>query len=72
MRKFFVSERGLVVVLFVAVLVTFSLAHNYSKEIEDAYIGVNIGVAKGFYLTQTTVKENKVDFATFKSPAVKK
>jgi hypothetical protein len=72
MRKFLVSERSLVVVLFVAVIVTFTFAHNDSKEIEDAYIGVNNGAVKGFYLTQNTVKENKATFAPVKSVENKK
>jgi hypothetical protein len=68
MRKFLVSERSLVVILFIAVLVTFSFAHNDSKKIEEAYMaGLNNGAVKGFYLAQNTAKEKKADFATFKS-----
>jgi hypothetical protein len=68
MRKFLVSERSLVVILFIAVLVTFSFAHNDSKKIEAAYMaGLNTGAVKGFYLAQNNAKDKQVEFATFKS-----
>ena len=61
MRKFLFSERSLVVVLFVAVLITFSLAHNDSKEIEQAYMTEsNNGFVKPFYLTHNTAKESNM------------
>jgi hypothetical protein len=74
MKKFLVSERSLVVILFIAVLVTFFFAHNDSKEIEEAYMaaGLNNGAVKGFYLAQNTVKETKFDFAKLQSAEVKK
>jgi hypothetical protein len=69
MRKFLFSERSLVVILFIAVIVTFSFAQKDSKKIEEAYMaGLNNGAIKGFYLAQNTAKEKKTDFATYKSP----
>ena len=35
------SERNLVIVLFVMVFITFSLAHEDSKKMEKAYTGFN-------------------------------
>lgn len=73
MRKFLFSERSLVVVLFVAVLITFSLAHNDSKEIEEAYMTeLNNGFVKASYLTQNTAKENKTAITVVKSEESKK
>lgn len=37
--KSILSERNIVVVLFVMVLVTFSLAHEDSKKMEGVYLG---------------------------------
>ena len=39
------SERNLVIVLFVVVLVTFSLAQEDSKKMEKMYTGVNASTA---------------------------
>lgn len=39
--KAILSERNIVVVLFVLVLITFSLAQEDSKKIEKMYTGVN-------------------------------
>jgi hypothetical protein len=39
------SERNLVIVLFVMVLVTFSLAQEDSKKMEKMYTGVNTSTA---------------------------
>jgi hypothetical protein len=40
MRRFF-TERNLVVVLFLMVIITFSFAQRDSKKIEKLYLGVN-------------------------------
>jgi hypothetical protein len=72
MRKFLFSERSLVVILFIAVIVTFSFAQKDSKQIEDAYIGVNNGAVKGFYLTQNSTQENKEAKLVVKSEESKK
>lgn len=42
------SERNLVVVLFIMVLVTFSLAQEDSKKMERVTTGVNAKTASGF------------------------
>jgi hypothetical protein len=39
--KPFLSEKNIVVVLFVLVLITFALAQEDSKKMEKAYIGIN-------------------------------
>jgi len=39
--KAFLSEKNLVIVLFVLVFISFSLAHENSKNIEKAYFGLN-------------------------------
>mgnify|MGYP003444197131 CR=1 FL=1 len=76
MRKFLFSERSLVVLLFIAVLVTFSFAHNDSKKIEEAYMTeteLNNGSSlKALYLTQNTAKEIKTDIQVVKSEESKK
>lgn len=41
----FLSERNLVIVLFVMVLITFSLAQEDSKKMEKMYTGVNTSTA---------------------------
>ncbi len=47
MRRF-LSEKNLVVVLFVMVLITFSLAQEDSKKMEQMYIGANSATAAVF------------------------
>lgn len=44
MRRF-ITERNLVVVLFVMVIITFSFAERDTKKIEHLYIGVNATTA---------------------------
>ena len=48
------SEKNLVVVLFVMVLITFALAQEDSKKMEKAYIGVNSFAA--FNLVSSEIK----------------
>ena len=36
------SEKNLVVILFVMVLITFAMAHEDTKKMEKAYTGVNV------------------------------
>jgi hypothetical protein len=45
MMRRILSERNLVVVLFVMVLITFSLAHEDCKEMEKIYIGFSESAA---------------------------
>ena len=46
--KIFFTERNVVVVLFVAVLITFSLAQEDSKKIEKMYAGSGSATASFF------------------------
>ncbi len=43
-----ISEKNLVVVLFVLVLITFALAQEDSKKLEKAYIGVSASASSTF------------------------
>ncbi len=45
LMKAFLSERNLVVLLFVMVLITFSLAQEDSKKMEKMYTGANAATA---------------------------
>lgn len=76
MRKFLFSERSLVVILFIAVLVTFSFAHNDSKKIEEAFMAeteLNNGPSvKAVYLTQHTANHTRTDKQVVKSEENKK
>jgi hypothetical protein len=46
--KAFLSERNLVIVLFVMVFVIFSLAHEDSKKMEEGYKNINTYTATKF------------------------
>ena len=46
------SERNLVIVLFVMVLITFSLAQEDSKKMEKMYTGVNASTASTLIVEQ--------------------
>jgi hypothetical protein len=50
--KAILSERNLVVVLFIMVLITFAFAHEDTKKMEKIYIGVNSRVASTFVVLQ--------------------
>jgi hypothetical protein len=49
--KAILSERNLVIVLFVMVFITFSLAHEDSKKMEKAYTGINSSAISHFHLS---------------------
>ncbi len=51
MRKF-LSEKNIVIVLFVLVLITFSLAQEDSKKMERLYTGANSTTTKTFLVQQ--------------------
>jgi len=56
MRKF-LSERNIVVILFVLVLITFSFAQEDSKKMEQMYSGINTSAGAAHFLAnQPTVK----------------
>jgi hypothetical protein len=52
--KIFFTERNIVVVLFVAVLITFSLAQEDTKKLEKMYAGSNSATASFFIQTENT------------------
>ena len=54
--KAFLSERNLVMVLFVMVFVIFSLAHEDSKKMEQGYEGVNTYTAAKLAFVQKELK----------------
>ncbi|MEO7983453.1 MAG: hypothetical protein ABI688_05155 [Bacteroidota bacterium] len=49
------SERNLVIVLFVMVLITFSLAQEDSKKMEKMYTGVSSGTASNLVTARPEV-----------------
>ena len=52
------SERNMVVILFVMVLITFSLAHEDSKKMQPIYTGINSSAISSFAsTTQTEMKK---------------
>ena len=54
--KAFLSERNLVMILFVMVFVIFSLAHEDSKKMEQGYVGVNTYTASKLASVQKELK----------------
>ena len=54
------SEKNLVVVLFVMVLVTFSLAHEDTKKMEQIYQDMNSSTSSTASLDTPQVKQEKV------------
>lgn len=55
--RMILSERNIVVVLFVMVFITFALAHEDSKKMERVYIGVNTSMASSLAeLPETTTE----------------
>ena len=56
--KRILSEKNLVVVLFVMVLITFSLAQEDSKKMEKMYSGATTVTAAGFLKQQVDSKIN--------------
>ena len=53
--KRILSEKNLVVVLFVLVLITFAFAQEDTKKMERAYAGVNSSVTSYFVLLPNSV-----------------
>jgi hypothetical protein len=52
------SERNLVVVLFVMVLITFSLAQEDTKKMQPVYTGINTSARSSFASLQKTEKKS--------------
>ena len=55
--KAILSERNLVLVLFVLVFVIFSFAHEDSKKLEKGYMGFNTYTARHLAAAQKEVKQ---------------
>jgi len=64
--KVFFTERNIVVVLFVMVLITFSLAQNETKRIEQLYNGGHAAI-KDFPTKKFDAKVNIKDVKNFPS-----
>jgi hypothetical protein len=62
--KRILSEKNLVVVLFVMVLITFSLAQEDSKKMEKMYSGATTATASGFLKQQ---EDSKISNSTSNS-----
>jgi len=62
--KAILSERNVVIILFVMVLVTFSLAQEDSKKMEQLYSGINKNAASSLITQHIEVK------AKAKTPSV--
>jgi hypothetical protein len=56
------SERNIVVLLFVMVMITFSLAHEDTKKMEQIYLGASTSATKSDFLVN-------MDPATISAPA---
>ena len=54
--KAFLSEKNLVMVLFVMVFIIFSLAHEDSKKMEQGYMGINTYTATKLASLQKELK----------------
>ena len=59
MKKIF-SERNLAVILFILVLITFSLAQRESKKLDKIYMGFKIGTASP-YVSSESPKQIKAN-----------
>ncbi len=66
--KSILSEKSIVAVLFVLVLITFSLAQEDSKKIEQFYLGTSAGIIKPSPIVKNAefVKDNRLTTASFK------
>jgi hypothetical protein len=60
------SEKNIVVILFVMVLITFSLAQEDSRKMEKVYTGINTTTASHFLAHQPVLKIRDTP-ATFSS-----
>ena len=56
--KQILSEKNVVVILFVMVLITFSLAQEDSRKMEKLYAGATTITAASLITTQNEIKEN--------------
>jgi hypothetical protein len=57
----FLSEKNIVAVLFVMVLITFSLAQEDSRKMEKAYTGINTTTASHFLAQQSLIKKGEIE-----------
>lgn len=57
MKTKILSEKNLVVILFVMVLITFSLAQEYTKKMEKIYLGATATAASSLLVNQPEVKK---------------
>ena len=62
--KRILSEKNLVVVLFVLVLITFAFAQEDTKKMERAYAGINASVTSYFVPLQKTSQKVSEDFTS--------
>lgn len=63
------SEKNIVVILFVMVLITFSLAQEDSKKMEKIYTGINAGTASRLLVHQPVLKIQDAPAEASSSPA---
>lgn len=63
MRKF-LSEKNIVIVLFVLVLITFSLAQEDSKKMERLYTGANSTTANTLVVQQQVIEKTTAEIST--------
>ena len=59
--KQFLSEKNIVVILFVMVLITFSLAQEDSKKMERIYSGATTATAASFLKMQQSKTSHQAD-----------
>jgi hypothetical protein len=63
------SEKNIVVILFVMVLITFSLAQEDSRKMEKMYTGINASTASRLLVQQTVLKTQDAPAKHSSSPA---
>ncbi|HEY6064127.1 MAG TPA: hypothetical protein VIV35_10990 [Chitinophagaceae bacterium] len=63
------SEKNIVVILFVMVLITFSLAQEDSRKMEKMYSGINAGTASRLLVHQPVLKMKDASAAAYPGPA---
>ena len=63
------SEKNIVVILFVMVLITFSLAQEDSRKMEKMYSGVNTTAASSLLVQQPVLKIPDAPSAASSNPA---
>lgn len=63
------SERNLVIVLFVMVLITFSFAQKDTRKMEELYLGTNSSASAAFIkMSAAKVKSAPTVFISFHNP----